>query len=218
MNPETRLQQREQAIQLASNYLVANGLEDVRLEVREYDPSEQWQRLKDNREIRPIWKYTGGTANWLRYTLLPARVFQSDRYDPFTNTLHLNSDDLANTIYETAQAKEFRRSRLIDRGSYAMLQYVPFVPVVHHSRVASDALTFSQHHLDGSLTSELYPLSYSRIGSTVISETLSVVSLSPNAPIYSGPVLRGAGGIVGRSVGVQVARQPVANASANDPR
>ena len=45
---------------------------------------------------------------------------------------------------------------------------------------------------------------YSRLGSTVVSETLSVVTLSPSAPFYTTPLLRVTGGIVGRLTGKAV--------------
>lgn len=206
LDPNDEEDQRAAAVDVASKYLAANGLNDIQIDVRVYQPREQWERLQSNEDIKPIWKYTGGTLNWLRYSILPMRAFHSDHYDPFTNTLNLNSTQASKAIYESALAKEYQRHRRIGVGAYAILQYVPFVPVYHNGKASSDVLTYSEHHLDGELTDELYPLAYSRLGSTVVSESLSVVTLSPNLPIFTGPLLRVAGGTAGRSTGTTLAR------------
>ena len=159
LDPNAEAQQREAATELASEYLAANGLNEIFIDVRVYQPREQWERLKSNQDIKPIWKYTGGTLNWLRYAILPMRAFHSDHYDPFTNTLNLNSTQPTEALYESALAKEYQRHRRLGVGAYAIMQYVPFVPLVHNAKASSDVLTFSEHHLDGELTDELYPCS-----------------------------------------------------------
>lgn len=206
LDPKDEEEQRAAAVDVATKYLAANGLNEIFIDVRVYQPREQWERLKSNEDIKPIWKYTGGTLGWLRYSILPLRALRSDHYDPFTNTLNLNSTQVSKAIYESALAKEYQRHRQMGVGAYAILQYVPFVPVYHNAKATSDVLTYSEHHLDGELTDELYPLTYSRLGSTVVSESLSVVTLSPNAPIFTGPLLRVAGGTAGRSTGTTLAR------------
>jgi hypothetical protein len=125
-------------------------------------------------------------------------VFRSDHFDPFTNTLSLNSDNPARAIIESARVKEFQRERLIGPGAYATLQ---FVPLIHETRAASDALGYSQHHLQGRLLDQLYPLAYARIGTAVVSETLSVFTLSPGTPFLVQPLLIGSGNLAGRSIG-----------------
>ena len=207
LDPTVEARQQEEAVNLAAEYLAANGLDDVHINIRVYQPREQWTRIRSNEDIRPIWKYTGGTLSWLRYTILPMRAFHSDNYDPFTNTLNLNSASSSKALYESALAKEFQRHRRFGVGAYAVLQYVPFVPLYHNARASSDILTYSRHHLEEEFTDELYPLTYSRLGSTAVSEALSVVTLSPNAPILTGPLLRLAGGTVGRSTGTTMAKQ-----------
>jgi hypothetical protein len=205
LDPADGERQQESALKLAKEYLATNGLNDVYIDVRVYEPREQWDRLKSNQEVRPIWKYTGGTLNWLRYSILPLRVFHADYYDPFTNTLNLNSTRPIEALYEAALAKEYRSHRPLSVGTYAMLQYVPFVPLYHHSKASSDVLTFSEHHLSGEFSDDLFPLAYSRLGSAVVSETLSVVTLSPKAPNIPGPLLRVVGGTAGRSTGKTIA-------------
>lgn len=201
------LARRSEAVSLAEEYLLANGVEELFIDVRTYDPQEQWQRLRANESLHPLVRYTGGSLSWLRYTLLPRTVFRSDHYDPFTNTLSLNSDDPARAVLESARAKEFQRERWIGRGGYAILQWLPLVPLVHETRAASDALTYSEHHLEGRWQDELYPLAYARVGSTAVSEALSVVSLSPGAPLLTRPLLIGSGNLTGRSLGRLVSQE-----------
>ncbi|MEL7499000.1 MAG: hypothetical protein AAFN77_15440 [Planctomycetota bacterium] len=206
-NPHEETEKRDQSLKFATEYLAVNGLGDVYIDVGCYDPSTQWQRLKSNQSIRPIWKYTGGTLNWIRYSLLPLRAFHNDRYDPYSNTLSLNSANSASAIYEAAQAKEYHQNRRVGIGGYAMLQNVPFVPLMHHANTSNDALTYTEHHLDGMLLDDVHMHSYSMLGTVAVSETLSVVPLPSDAPIVTGPLLRVGGRILGRSTGSQVSRQ-----------
>jgi hypothetical protein len=205
--PEAAVAQRAEAVTQAEEYLLANGLDELFIDVRTYAPREQWQRLRANESLHPVFRYTGGSLSWLRYTLLPRTVFRSDHFDPFTNTLSLNSDDPARAILESARAKEFQRERWMGRGAYAMLQWMPLVPLIHETRSASDALTYSEHHLEGRLQDELYPAAYARVGSTAVSEALSVFSLSPGAPIFARPLLIGSGNLTGRSIGRLVSQE-----------
>ncbi len=208
-DPDEAELQREQAVYLADGYLASNGISDLNIDVRVYDPKLQWQRLKENDQIAPLWKFTGGTVGWLRYTILPMRAFHTDHYDPFTNTLHLNSARPLQALYESSLAKQYRKQRHlgpaeIGTGAYAMLQYVPFVPLYHNAKASSDVVTFAHVHLNQDLENEIYPMVYSRLGSTAVSETLSVVSVSPSAPFYTTPLLRVTGGIIGRLTGKAV--------------
>ena len=205
ISEEQRQQQLEQSIDIATEYLAANEIEDVLIDVDVYSPQMQWDRLVNNQQIAPAWKYTGGVANWLRYTLLPHRVFNRNDYDPFTNTLSLCSDKPLQGLFESALAKEYRKHELdIGVGSYAMLQMVPFVPLVHSSKASNDVLTYSEYHLAPELDKQLYPVVWTRIGSTAVSETVSVVP--GNSFLVSG-LLRLSGAFAGRLAGKAIADQ-----------
>lgn len=207
LDPDDEERRREEAVKLAEDYFSVNGLDDVFIDVRVYEPHEQWQRLQSNQAIHPIWKYTGGTLGWLRYSVLPFRAFHTDRYDPFTNTLNLNSDRPIEALFESGLAKEFQKNHRLGVGTYAMMQYIPFVPLYHNAKAGSDVLTFAQVHLDGENSDEVFPLTYSRIGETVVSETLSVVTLSADLPFFTSPLLRIAGRTAGRTTGMSIVKQ-----------
>jgi len=78
---------RERAIALSQEYLRDNRLNDIQIDVRRYEPREQWERLKANDRISPLFKYTGGTLSIAIYSLLPGRILHNDGYNPYTNTL-----------------------------------------------------------------------------------------------------------------------------------
>ena len=107
------------------NYLQKNDLMDVPVFVNHYDPRGQWVRLRSNKRVAAGWRYTFGLASLAGYTLLPNRVFERDHYDPFSDTLHINSDSPAVALHEAARAKDVR-----DRphpGTYAAVGKLPFV-------------------------------------------------------------------------------------------
>lgn len=199
---------RDEGLLLASNYFLANGLTDIKVDVHAYSPKLQWTRLVANKEISPIWKYTGGTASWLRYALLPHRILHQNDFDPFTKTLSINSTRPLQGLYESAVAKEYFYHRDdIGVGNYAMLQYVPFAPLWHHVRVTQDVITYSDHHLDPGLDRQLYPLVWARLGSIAVSETLSVFSVVPSDSFLAPAMLRISGSLAGRLAGKEIANK-----------
>ncbi len=199
---------RDEGLLLASNYLLANGLTDIKVDFHAYSPKLQWTRLVANKEISPIWKYSGGTVSWLRYALLPHRILHQNDFDPFTKTLSINSTRPLQGLYESAVAKEYFCHRDdIEVGNYAMLQYVPFAPLWHHGRATQDVITYSDRHLDPGLDRQLYPLVWARLGSTAVSETLSVFSFVPSDSFLAPMMLRISGSLAGRLAGEEIANK-----------
>lgn len=208
---------RKEGLDLAQEFLEANSIDDLYIDVRRYEPKQQWARIKANQRIRPIWKYTGGTLSWIRYTLLPLRPLKIDQYNPYTNTLNLNSANPAQALFESAEAKEFRKHK--DVGTYAMIQFLPFVPIMHDARSGSDVLSYVHDREMYDLQDELYPLSYARVGSTTAAEILSFSGL--DTPFYVSPLVRVTGATIGRLAGRIVAqskrkKQKKTGASAGD--
>ncbi len=70
----TEQQLRDEAIKQSVQYLALNGLSDVHIDCRQYNPREQWQRLRANESIAPFWRYTAGSLQHLEYCLMPGRV------------------------------------------------------------------------------------------------------------------------------------------------
>jgi hypothetical protein len=122
-------------------YLVANGLDRVKVRVNEYDPGGEWRRLRENKSVGWPIRYSLGTISWVGYTLLPGRVFGGDHYNPYTNTISLYSDVPAIAVYEGGRAKDYAQREY--KGLYAMAYIVPGVGlIVHDARATSDALGY----------------------------------------------------------------------------
>ncbi len=195
-------EQRRQATFRAQEYLVLNELTDVNIDVREYDPATQWQRLRENDRIHPFWKYTTGTLAHLQYAWLPGRVFHYDSYNPYTNTLSINSTSPAMSVYESAEAKIIRDQRL--PGTYMAARYLPIFPLVHDVRVANDVLSYARIRQEWELEKQLTPRIYAALGADAVSQATSLVPGAAYMPFYYKPLLslagRAAGGVTGRAV------------------
>lgn len=200
MHPEIA---REHTVRAAQEFLVLNELQDVHLNIRDYDPGQQWQRLADNDRIHPFWKYTTGSLHVLGYSILPGRVFHYDRFDAFTNTLHINSTEPTSVLYEAARAKELRQHRLL--GTYGTLQHAPLVPLWHNTQVTSDVLTYARTLGRPELERRMYPTAYAGLGAAAVSEAVSLVPFGAGAPIYTAPLVIMAGGAAGAVTGHAVA-------------
>ncbi len=196
--------ERAQSVALAQQYLQANGLEDVYIDVRRYEPGQQWARMQTNDRIAPFWKATGGTLSFLSYSLIPRRALHSDHYDPFANTLSLNSGRATHAIYQAAMAKEYRQQRLL--GTYAMLQYAPLVSLVHHAQATSDVLTYAHVTQQDELLRKLYPTTYARLGSVAASEALPWTPLAAAPPFFAEPLIRLSGRAIGAVTGHAVTK------------
>ncbi len=203
----TPQQLRQEAVDLTQSYLVANGLEDVYIDVRRYEPGEQWARLRENERIRPVWKYTAGALSVLAYTVIPRRALHSDKYDPFTNTLSINSTKPPKALYQAASAKEYRKHPRL--GAYAVLQQAPLAPMVHHARTATDVLTYAKSSGQDELARELYPVAYGQLGGAAVSEVMFFAPLPADVPAITSPLARVAGRVSGAVAGRVAARRQV---------
>lgn len=178
-----------------ATYLERNQLNDVRVSVRDYQPRQQWQRLRENQAIAPAWRYTLGSLTIVRYTLLPGRVFGHNDYNPFTNTLYVNSNEPALLLHEAAYAKDVHGRML--PGTYAAISGMPGLSLGRKVRGASDVLAYAQTHENWETEREAYRKIYPKIGS----ESLGAVA-SPFLPVWwADPLVGLAGSAVGRGVG-----------------
>jgi len=196
---------QQQTLETAQQYLMKNELQDVVIDIRQYDPKAQWARTKANPRIAPIWKYTGGALSVATYSIFPGRVFHSDSYNPFSNTLSINSSDPTWSLYQAGLAKDYRSKHW--QGTYAVLQRVPVFPVVQHTKATSDVLTYARVHDMWDLERQLYPTAYANLGAATVMEGLAFVPFSAGLPFYVAPLAIITGGVVGGSSGYAVAKQ-----------
>ena len=189
----------EQVEQTVVTYLEKNDLTDVAVEVGEYDPSRQWQRLRENERVGPLWKYSVGSLTVVGYSLLPARVFGIDTYNPFTDTLIVNSRNPSRALFEAARAKALRGEQFV--GSSVVLSSLPVIRSVADVRQASDVLSYLRAEEQWDLETAAYPQLYAGIGKEMIGLAGWFI------PISLGPGLGIGGGILGNATGQVVASQ-----------
>jgi hypothetical protein len=192
-------------VQTASDYLDENGLRGVYIDVREYNPREQWRRLQSNQRISPFWKYTGGTVYHIGYCILPGRALGTDSYNGYTSTLSINSTSPANSILHAGYVKKLYDQRY--PGTYMAANWLPLVPLFRDASVASDVLTYARLKQNWPLEKELLPEVFAQLGGNTVSQATSLIPGMAYLPIYFKPILTAVGHAAGNLTGTTIAKQ-----------
>ena len=121
-------------------YLRRNRLNSVLVRSNQYDPIGEWGRLVANKRMAAPWKYTFGTYDWLKYTLIPGRLLGGDWYNPFTDTVHLYSDIPTIGLAKAAYAKDVHSRTL--PGTYAAAQDTPIIGLWHESLANAEVFRY----------------------------------------------------------------------------
>jgi len=185
MNDETRAK--------LTAYLEENDLSDVLVRVNQYDPKGEWRRLRENKRVGPGWRYTAGLFSMAHYTLLPGRVFGGDQYNPFTNSLYLNSDVAAVAMHEAAYAKDIHSQPL--PGTYAVFNELPMLSLWRHTRGVNDILGYARANDDWKVEHETYRVVYPQMGVHSMALTGFFV------PFWDGLALTATGAVAGHLTG-----------------
>ncbi len=143
-------------------YIEDNGLQDVLVRVNQYDPLGEWKRLGSNRKVGAGWRYTVGTLNMLKYTLLPGRLWGDDWYNPYTDTINLYSDLAPLALSEAAYAKDVRERDY--PGGYSAVQELPIVGMWHETLASSDVLEYVESRGTEEEREETYRILYPDYG------------------------------------------------------
>lgn len=185
-----------QTCEVLTDYMQQNNLTDVPVLVRKYDPIGEWQRLAANDQIRPVWKYTAGSLSIVQYTIFPDRVFRRDVYNPFTNSLSVNSDCLTSALREAAYAKDVR-SRVAP-GSYAAINSVPGLSLWKSTVAVNDVLDYARASDQWPIESDVYRKQYPYIACE--SMTPATYFMTPVAGVVATMGGSATGYFLGRSV------------------
>jgi hypothetical protein len=177
-----------------TEYLERNDLADVHVYVNHYDPGGQWRRLRENTMVSPAWRYSVGVFSWLGYTILPNRVFGGDQYNPYTNSLYLNSDVPAVVLHEAAMAKNVHSRRF--SGTYAAIHELPVISLFNHGRAVGDVLGYARAENDWQTEHDTYYVVYPRMGMECTAPAASFI-----AGWWSAPVLALGGAAAGHVAG-----------------
>ena len=123
ISPETELE--------IVNYLEQSGLNSVMIRSNQYAPGDELKRMIANDKIRPFWKLTFGSYNLLKYTFLPGRITGGDWYNPYSDSLHIYSDNPILGISQATYAEDIR-SR-VNPGAYAAIKDIPLAGLGHET-------------------------------------------------------------------------------------
>ena len=185
VSPET-----EEAIR---RYLDDNDLDHVKVAINQYDPLDDWRRLRANKTVGWGYRYTFGALSVVGEAILPGRLFGGDHYNPFTGTIHLYSDVPAIALHEGGHAKDFTRRRY--PGTYALATGLPVVSLWPEALATADAIAYAEEHKDPALERESYRILYPAYG-TYVGGALGRFAQPLTWPMYAGAVV--AGHAVGR--------------------
>jgi hypothetical protein len=168
-----------------ARYLEANGLTSTKVRINEYDPIGEWQRLRANKEVGAGWRYTVGAFGTLTYTVLPGRLFGSDGYNPYTDSVYIYSD-IPCIAQEQAGYAKLVHARP-HPGTYAALTSLPVVQLWPEKKSKNDVLDYTLTYGTPAQQQEAKRVLYAEFGAEVGGQTSLV--LGSNLPL----TLAGAG-------------------------
>jgi hypothetical protein len=174
-------------------YLDDNDLDHVKVAINQYDPLDDWRRLRANKTMGWGYRYTLGVLSVAEEAILPGRLFGSDHYNPFTCTIHLYSDVPAIALHEGGHAKDFTRRKL--PGTYAVAAALPVVSLWPEAIATGDSIAYAEQQADPELERESYRILFPAYG-TYVGGSLRRFAQPFTLPIYAGAVV--AGHAVGR--------------------
>ncbi|MBI3292710.1 MAG: hypothetical protein HYZ73_07895 [Elusimicrobia bacterium] len=123
----------EQALQA---FLAAHpeAAKDVKVRINQWTPVGEFRRLAQNKRIEWYFRIFPGILTTL-FSSVTGRILGGDHYNPYTNTIHLFSDDTAIALHEAGHAVDFARNPF--PGLYAVGRIL--VPVeLSQEQTASD--------------------------------------------------------------------------------
>jgi hypothetical protein len=124
-----------------AQYLGANGMESTKVRINQYDPLGEWQRLGSNQRVGAGWRYTLGAFDTLGYTLFPGRLFGSDGYNPYTDSVYIYSDIPCLGQEQASVAKLVHEQP--HPGTYAAVASLPVVRLWPEKEAKDDVLDFT---------------------------------------------------------------------------
>jgi len=171
----------ESTLNLMADYIAKNDLQRVHLEFRTETSAGDWQRLKSNKMIHPIFRYSAGTVGLVETTLARTAFWGKNRYSPFTDTLHVNSDDPVGILSELANAKVLRDQK--HPGTYAFISKTPVLSAWNNSQKTSEMIAYARSKNDWDLEKSTYRKMYPGMfgGTSVVAAAF--------VPFYAAPLL-----------------------------
>lgn len=175
---------------ILNEYLARHHVENINIVFNEYNTSASFRRLRNNPHVSSAVRYTAGMATVVGGGIVSNRVIDRNVYNPFTNTLELNSDRPAQILGLVAVAR--RKQDLNHSDGYAMLSAMPVASSIIHSLGANDAAEFAKEADLWEVEQQAHRDAYKH-GSRAI--TMGVM---PVAPFYAMPLIAVGGDLTAR--------------------
>jgi hypothetical protein len=182
-----------------SDYLQKNELDDLHIEINHYAPAEQWRRLRENNRISPLWRYTAGAMSVVGYTIFPGRVWGTNSYNPYTDSLYINSNKPLELLQESAIAKEVRSRRW--PGPYAVATSLPGIAIIRHAHAAEDVVGYARAEHNWEIEKRAYRELYPHVITQGTGGVGPVVGLALNVAWWVRPIIGLGGSALGRGIG-----------------
>jgi len=109
-------------------------LGDVTVRLNQWTPVGDIKGLIHNKRVEWYFRLFPGLPVTL-FSSLTGRLLGGDNYNPYTNTIHLYSDDPAIALHEASHAKDFAENP--SPGLYAIGRFLPPVEL-HQEQIASE--------------------------------------------------------------------------------
>lgn len=180
----------DETVQLVRKFVQDENLEDLHIEWRNRDSAQEWKRIKENGRISPVVRYSAGSLHWTLANLRPSFLRPKTHYDPYSDTIYLQSNDAVPILAELAMAKTLRHAVL--PGGQAVASNLPVLSIYARVTVAREVQAFARKMDDWELEKQsyrdLYPGLFS--GSGVVTAAF--------VPFYAMPLI----GLGGMAVGM----------------
>jgi hypothetical protein len=136
-------------IRIMNDYLEDNELEALNIEFQTETPKDDWNRLEANTSINPLLKYPLGSFNWLSNAITKPSFWGRNYYDPYTNTMHINSNNNLEIMAEMSYAKIIQRQSY--PGLYALGSKLPFISILVQKQKTNEMIAYAKLKQDWEL-------------------------------------------------------------------
>jgi len=132
-----------------NDYLEDNDLKVLNIEFQTESPKEDWNRLEANTSINPLLKYSLGSFDWLSNAIIKPSFWGRNYYDPYTNTMHINSNNNLEIMAEMSYAKLIQRQSY--PGLYALSSKLPFISIFAQKQKTNEMIAYAKSKQDWEL-------------------------------------------------------------------
>lgn len=129
-----------------ADFIRRNDLGQVKVRINQCAPFQEVGRIFKNHEMGLPYRLFAVPFTFLTAATgrLLAGILFSDYFDPFSNTIHVFSDDASIALHEGGHAKDFKKQRL--KGTYALVRSFPGVDLAQEMIATQEALEYLEFH------------------------------------------------------------------------